>query len=320
MDTILASRSEHTLAITRRIPATPDAVFAAWTSPERLKQWFGPYGMDVTQATVEPRAGGRFDSTMRDATGKQYASKAVVEAISPGRSLTFHVESCAGGQLAGATATVSVEPDPHGTRLDVLWRHPSAAMRATHEEMGFHTGWGQTLDRLTAHVMTPAQPLPGMAPPTELHGWLHRMLGDWTFETECAGPPGGTPMKSKGVERVRSLGGYWVVGESEGECPGGGGQARVVIAMGHDSVAKRFRGTWIGSMMGHMFVYDGVLDIATNTLSLDSEGPSFTGEGTARYRDIVQLVSNDHRIVTGNLVNPDGSLSQMMRATFRRAD
>jgi uncharacterized protein YndB with AHSA1/START domain len=318
MDTIITARTEHELALRRRIPASPDAVFAAWTSAERLKQWFGPYGMDVTAANVEPHPGGRFDITIRDAAGTECGGRSVITAITPGRSLAFQVESCPGDRLAGAGATVTVAPDPLGTRLDVLWQHPSVEVRAAHEAMGFHAGWGQMLDRLTAHATTPPVMMPGMTPPTELHGWLHRMLGEWRFETECAGPQGGPPMKNRGIERVRSLGGYWVVGESEGECPMGGGLARMVITMGYDVVAKRFRGSWVGSMMGHMFVYDGMLDLATSTLSLDTDGPSFTGQGTARYRDIVQLVSDSERLVTGHLVASDGSLTELMRSTFRR--
>ena len=34
--------------------------------------------------------------------------------------------------------------------------------------------------------------------------------------------PNGETMATKGIERVHSLGGYWVIGESDSEMPGGG--------------------------------------------------------------------------------------------------
>ena len=49
-------------------------------------------------------------------------------------------------------ADIRFLPDAVGTRLAVRWRHPTPGMRAAHEAMGFTTGWGQTLDRLAAHL------------------------------------------------------------------------------------------------------------------------------------------------------------------------
>jgi uncharacterized protein YndB with AHSA1/START domain len=314
MDTQIAP---HALALTRRIPARPETVFAAWTEADRVRQWMAPYGMTIPEARVEPRAGGRFDTTMVDAAGKQYDNRGSILELDPGRRLVLVNEGGCGEAIKGASCAVSFAPDPHGTRLEVVWHHATDAARAEHERMGFFAGWGQTLDRLSAHAAAPAQPpMPGMAPPVHQHGWLHRLLGDWTFESTGAGPDGKT-FRSTGTERVRALGPFWVVGEADGACPGLA-DSRMVITMGFDAASGRFRGTWVGSMMGHMFVYDGALDEAAATLSLDSEGPSFTGEGTAKYRDIVQLVSETERVVTGNAVLPDGSLHEIMRATFRR--
>jgi hypothetical protein len=144
------------------------------------------------------------------------------------------------------------------------------------------------------------------------------MLGDWTYEAECQGPPGQPPMRAAGTERVRSLGGFWVIGEGEGRCPGSGGFARTVITMGYDPGTRRFRGTWAGSMMPHMFVYDGALSEDGRTLTLETEGPSFTGEGMSRYRDVVELRGDDHRVVTGQVLGGDGAWTSFMTAQYRR--
>jgi hypothetical protein len=54
------------------------------------------------------------------------------------------------------------------------------------------------------------------------HEWLHRLVGEWTFEGECMMGPDQPPATSAGTESVRSIGGLWTVGEGEGDMPGGG--------------------------------------------------------------------------------------------------
>ena len=58
--------------------------------------------------------------------------------------------------------------------------------------------------------------------PQKQHLWLQRLVGEWTFETECSPGPDQPPMKMTGTETVRTLGGLWTIGEGEGEMPGGG--------------------------------------------------------------------------------------------------
>jgi hypothetical protein len=93
---------------------------------------------------------------------------------------------------------------------------------------------------------------------------------------------------------------------------------RATITIGYDQSRNRFVGNWVGSVMGHMFVYDGSLSDDGRTLTLENEGPSFTGEGTAKYRDIVEMVNDDHRIVSSQMQNADGSWTPFMSGQFRR--
>ena len=58
--------------------------------------------------------------------------------------------------------------------------------------------------------------------PQKEHAWLQQLVGEWTFEVEATMEPGKPPEHFRGTERVRSLGGLWIVAEGEGEMPGGG--------------------------------------------------------------------------------------------------
>lgn len=152
--------------------------------------------------------------------------------------------------------------------------------------------------------------------PTREHQWLSRLAGDWTFEVTATGPDGATST-SRGTERMRMLGEVWLLAEGEGEVPGGG-TAASLMTLGYDTQKQRFVGTFLGSMMTNLWLYDGALD--GNRLVLDTVGPSMTGgEGTTRYRDIIEVVSDDERLMTSEAEGPDGNWTQFMRMTCRRA-
>ena len=119
--------------------------------------------------------------------------------------------------------------------------------------------------------------------PRPQHRWLKKLLGDWTYSSECDMGPDQPPMTVTGTENVRSIGGLWMVAEGAG---GSGDDAWTsVMTLGYDPSAGRFVGTFIASMMTHLWIYSsGSLDKSTGSLSLDAEGPAFSGEGMSSYR------------------------------------
>lgn len=48
------------LVVRRVIAATREALYDAWTDPEKLLRWWGPGGVRCTHAEVDPRVGGRY--------------------------------------------------------------------------------------------------------------------------------------------------------------------------------------------------------------------------------------------------------------------
>jgi len=148
------------------------------------------------------------------------------------------------------------------------------------------------------------------------HLWLSKLVGDWSFEAECLMGPGQPPVKTTGSQTVRMLGGLWMIGEGEGECPDGS-RAKSIITLGYDPEKQRFVGTFIASMMTHLWPYEGTLD--GNVLTLDSEGPSFSGDGTTvKYQDIVELRDDDHWILRSRMPGEDGKWLEFMSAHYRR--
>lgn len=152
--------------------------------------------------------------------------------------------------------------------------------------------------------------------PVEQHAWLRRLVGEWSFQGECAGKPGEEPMRSTGVEVVRPIGGLWIVGESTGDMPGGG-PCTTLLTVGFNPKTGRFVGTWIGSMMAHLWVYDGWLE--GDELTLEAEGDSFEDPTkVTKYRDITTLVNNNERRFRAMMLTTDGEWKQIMSSVYRR--
>jgi hypothetical protein len=154
--------------------------------------------------------------------------------------------------------------------------------------------------------------------PQKEHQWLQKLVGEWTYETECSMGPDQPPGQFTGKESVRSIGGVWVQCEGRGEMPGGGA-ATTLMTLGYDPAKKRYVGTFIGSMMTHLWVYEGELDSTVKVLTLDTEGPSFTEAGKmAKYKDVIEFKSDDHRVLSSQALGDDGKWHRFMEANYRR--
>jgi hypothetical protein len=154
--------------------------------------------------------------------------------------------------------------------------------------------------------------------PQKEHQWLQRLVGEWTYEGECNMGPDQPAMKMTGYENVRSLGEFWTIGEGGGDTPDGK-PCSTIMTLGFDPGKQRFVGTFIASAMTHLWPYNGTLDSTGKILTLDSEGPSFSGDGSmSRYQDIIEFVSDDHRTLTSRVPGPDGEWITFMSAHYRR--
>ena len=156
------------------------------------------------------------------------------------------------------------------------------------------------------------------AEPQKEHQWLQQLLGEWTYEGECPSQGDQPPMKWAGSESVRSLGGLWTVAEGRGDAPGEG-EHTSILTIGYDPAKKRYSGTFVASMMTHLWIYDGALDANGKVLTLDTEGPAMSGDGKmAKYKDIIEIESNDQRVMRSEMLGDDGKWNEVMRMNYRR--
>jgi uncharacterized protein YndB with AHSA1/START domain len=147
------------LVLEREVDVPPELVWAAWTQPEHLKQWFTPKPFETTEAEIDLRPGGIFRVVMRSPEGETMDQGAgcILEVVEH-RRLTWTGALGPGFRPTMSdfpfTATISMEPSGAGTAYRAVAKHGSADLKRQHEEMGFMEGWGAALDQLVELART----------------------------------------------------------------------------------------------------------------------------------------------------------------------
>ena len=149
--------------------------------------------------------------------------------------------------------------------------------------------------------------------PQKEHKWLDRLVGEWTTETNAPAMNGQPPTKHTGTETVRSLEGIWFVAEGKGD------MGPTIMTLGYDPEKKKYVGSFVGSMMTDQWIYEGELDSGGKVLVLETEGPSYSGDGSrVPYKDSMEFLDDDHRVLTSKMQGPDAQWTEFMRSDYRR--
>ena len=150
------------------------------------------------------------------------------------------------------------------------------------------------------------------------HEWLAKLVGQRDYRMVHPVDEKGDVAELRGTETVRRIGSVWVVAEGHGLMPAGE-PATMLLTLGFDPRKDRFVGTWIGSMMSHLWLYDGELDAAGKVLTLHSTGPSFDNpSATARYKDVIEIIGDNYRTFSGFAEQPGGEWRQLMTMHYHR--
>jgi uncharacterized protein YndB with AHSA1/START domain len=148
------------LHLERSIPVSPEKVWAAWTQPELMVQWFTPAPWKTVFCDIDLRPGGRFNVTMESPEGEQFPNNSCLLEAIPNRLLVFTSvmgedfrpkSPSNGADNLAFTARIALEPTATGgTLYSATAMHADPEGRQRHAEMGFQEGWGAALDQLVA--------------------------------------------------------------------------------------------------------------------------------------------------------------------------
>jgi hypothetical protein len=156
-----------------------------------------------------------------------------------------------------------------------------------------------------------------MENPSPQHAWLKQLVGEWEMESECSPGPDQPPQKTVARMHCRLLGQMWLIAEIEGPDPEGN-HWQNIMTIGYDPRQECYVGTFVASMMTHLWPYRGVLESDGKKLPLASTGPKFDGSGMGQFRDTIEIVDADHWLFHSEFQGDDGNWNPMMTAQVRR--
>lgn len=139
------------LEMKRTYAVSPQRLFAAWTEPDQITQWFGCNGTQCLSAKIDREVGGDFRiDTISDKHGK-ICMCGEIRTFEPHSKLAFtfvwsgneEVES-----MPPTLVTLNFKEVKGGTELEIV--HSEIPC----EEMGdsFKHGWAESLEKLQSHI------------------------------------------------------------------------------------------------------------------------------------------------------------------------
>lgn len=143
------------LTISRYIDARPALVWKAWSQAEHLARWWIPAPIECRVVKLDLKPGGGFETLMREDGGEfmPHVEACFLE-VEPERSLVFTTVLTEGWRphepWLALTADIGFQAEGDGTRYMARVMHRTPDDSRKHEQMGFHEGWGATLDQLAA--------------------------------------------------------------------------------------------------------------------------------------------------------------------------
>lgn len=141
-----AGQQSVTLVVRQTIQAAPREVFAAWTEPAQLREWWGPEGVACIGAELDLRVGGAYRIGNRFPDGKVIWLTGNFETIEPPRLLIYTW----GVEPASAAERVTVRFEARGDATEVIVTHEriaTSALRDMHQQ-----GWEGCLKGLADHL------------------------------------------------------------------------------------------------------------------------------------------------------------------------
>ncbi|MDJ0514253.1 MAG: SRPBCC domain-containing protein [Methyloceanibacter sp.] len=143
MSAVSELTTKPSLSLKRRFNATPEKVYAAWTDPAQIAQWFGPPHVDYVEAQADAREGGHYRIFMRDKDGDEHDVSGVYRKVIPNQELVF-TWAWKSTPERESLVTILIRPDGDGTLFTL-----------THEQFfdevardNHNKGWTACLDAL----------------------------------------------------------------------------------------------------------------------------------------------------------------------------
>jgi uncharacterized protein YndB with AHSA1/START domain len=138
------------LEIKRHIKAPRDRVYAAWTDPAQLKQWFGPENVQTDELVAEARAGGKFRWDLTNSEGEKMTCLGEYRELEPNKKIVFTWQWDDDEDWENHTSVVTVELSDAEGGTELRLRHEQLPNEQSRD--GHTGGWNSALNKLEAYL------------------------------------------------------------------------------------------------------------------------------------------------------------------------
>jgi uncharacterized protein YndB with AHSA1/START domain len=146
--------NDHSLTLTRVLKAPRSKIWRCWSEPELLMQWYCPKPWFVTDVHMALHVGGAQSMIMNGPAGEKVPVAGVYLQVVTGERLVFtdaFVKAWEPSAKPFMVGDIAFSDTPEGhTHYVAKALHWNAEDQTTHENMGFHQGWGAAADQLEA--------------------------------------------------------------------------------------------------------------------------------------------------------------------------
>ena len=142
-----ASAERPSLTLTRRFRARPEKVYAAWTDPQNLAQWFGPTSAKpgTVKADLDVRAGGRYRISFENDDGEYFEVGGLYREVVPNARLQF-TWAWHSTPERESLVTIEIKPEAGGTLM--IFNHAQFTDETARDN--HKRGWSEFFDRMDA--------------------------------------------------------------------------------------------------------------------------------------------------------------------------
>jgi uncharacterized protein YndB with AHSA1/START domain len=144
---------DREIVITRLVDAPPAIVFRAFTEPQHVVHWWGPFGFTNTIHEMQVQPGGQWRLTMHGPDGTDYPNEIRYREVVDSERLVYSHGSGADPDPLAFDMTITFADEGGGTRVTLRQTHATEA-RAKEVRKFAVDGGNQTVTRLEAYLGT----------------------------------------------------------------------------------------------------------------------------------------------------------------------
>lgn len=138
--------NDRTVTIERTFDAPIDLVWAAWTKPEHIANWWSPKGITTKIIEHEFKVGGKWKFVMPMPNGIEFTAEGVYLEIVKNKKIVSKADFKPMTEGVEIQAIFKANGDKTDFTFNVV--HSTAEYRIQQEKMGILNGWGSVFNRL----------------------------------------------------------------------------------------------------------------------------------------------------------------------------